>query len=65
MDITDTTEPAPLFDRAMNLMGFMDEQEAAAHLVSEGVDGGEAFLAVKAASMLLGDPTGCSDLSSV
>lgn len=51
----DITETAPLFDRAAKLMGFMDEKDAAAHLVDDGVDGGEAFLAVKAATMLLGD----------
>lgn len=49
------TDIAPLFDRAAKLMGFMDEKEAATYLVDEGVDGGEAFLAVKAATMLLGD----------
>lgn len=55
MDNIDTTETAPLFDRAVKLMSFMGEKDAAVHLVDEGVDGGEAFLAVKAASMLLED----------
>jgi len=55
MDNNDITECPPLFHRAVKLMSFMDEKEAATYLVDEGVDGGEAFLAVKAASMILGD----------
>ena len=44
-----------LFDRALSLLSFMDVQDAATHLVDAGVGGEDAFLAVKAAEILMDD----------
>lgn len=40
------------FDRARGLLIYMSEEEAAAHLVDQGETPENAFLAVKAASLL-------------
>ena len=51
--ITEIIEPTPLFERAAKLMGFMSEEEAYTILVDDGITGSDAFLAVKAATILL------------
>jgi len=42
-----------LFNRAKALLAFMDEADAARHLVNAGVAEVDAFFAVKAAAILL------------
>lgn len=40
-----------LIERAQSLLAWMGEKEAHDHLVSEGINSGTAFLAVKAAQL--------------
>ena len=42
-----------LIQRCMSLMIYMTEETMAKYLDKDGVDRGEAFLAIKAASMLV------------
>lgn len=44
------------FDRARNLLGFMSKEEVIAHLVGQGEDPSDAFLAVTAAVILGNEP---------